>query len=239
MKSIHKCLFTGHFHCYIWSFKKGQKQQKHPFWSHSPMPSCRKRLTWLCRKWDPVNQSMYKLEAKIDIFVSVFWQVGQAQCLLIGTPIDPDVHLVFIAFLSPEVQQVSQKRSPFLIGESLDGFCHLVAIIHQSHRKPEGQGHWGEVNEPNVAHPLDPVSKFDPKCFRNLAEKIGPWKVRQKTMSTERCRQIWVKKSYWKTSQCSVSQWFFHGKFGLKQNRKILQSSLSQIDELKSNRHIY
>ena len=36
-------------------------------------------------------------------------------------------------------------------------FCHLVAIIHQSHRKPEGQGHCGEVNEPNVAHPLDPV----------------------------------------------------------------------------------
>lgn len=202
MKSIHKCLFTGHFHFLYLKLSKRSETTETPFWSHSPMPSCRKRQTWLCRKWDPVK---FKVQT---------WGTSWYLCFGVLTgwtstmPFDwysdwPWCPSGLICFFQPRSPTgFSKKNHHVWLENLLMVFCHLVAIIHQSHRKPEGQGHWGEVNEPNVAHPLDPVSRFDPKLFCQMVLQKSCWKkwprkVRKKKMSNEMCRQIWVKKAYW------------------------------------------
>lgn len=178
------------------------------------MSSCRKRLTWLCRKWDPVK---FKVQTWGTSWHLCF------DCVLTGwtstMPFDwysdwPWCPSGLICFFQPRSPTgFSKKNHHVWLENLLMVFCHLVAIIHQSHRKPEGQGHWGEVNEPNVAHPLDLVSKFDPKFFCQMVLQKSCWKkwprkVRKKKMSNEMCRQIWVKKAYW--NYVPVSQWSFH-----------------------------
>ena len=124
MKSIHKCLHRA-FHCYIGSFKRDQKRQKHPFEDTHPCQAAEKGWhdfagseilsNWRCR-----------LEAQVTSW-----------------------HLCFD--FCPEVQQISQKQSPFLIGESLDGFLsprrHHTSESSQTRRpRPLRRSKWAKCS---------------------------------------------------------------------------------------------
>lgn len=143
----------------------------------------------------------YKFEAQVDIFVLTF------DCVLTGwtstMPFDwysdwPWCPSGLNCFFSPEVQQVYQKQSSFLIWESLDVFLsprrHHTSESSQTRRpRPLRRSKWAKCS-PSLRSGLKIWPQMLQKsCWKKWASESTP----KKTISTERCRQIWVKKSYW------------------------------------------